>query len=141
MKQPIKSICACIMLRRAASAVTEMYDAALAEYGISLNQYSIIVNLNRIGVATTTELAEKIGLERSTLVRNLKAIVAKGYIENISDEKKRDNRLQVTEAGREVLEKAAPKWQATQDKITDCLGEDGTKQLMDILYKLQTIEK
>lgn len=141
MKQPIKSVCACIMLRRAASAVTEMYDESLRKFGISLNQYSIMINLSRIGVATTTELADRIGLERSTLVRNLKAIIAQGYIENISDEKKRDNRLQVTEAGRELLRQAAPKWQAAQDKIIDRLGADGTKQLMDILYKLQTIEK
>ena len=128
------------MLRRAASSVTDMYDKTLAEYGITLNQFSIIINLNNMSMATTTELAQQIGLERSTLVRNLKAIMAMGYIENVSGENERNNHLKVTSSGRHLLKLTIPVWQSVQDKIAESLGSENAALLMDILYKLQEME-
>lgn len=140
MKNPVNSPCYCLMLRRAASSVTDMYDKALAEYGITLNQFSIIINLNNMSMATTTELAQQIGLERSTLVRNLKAIMAMGYIENVSGENERNNHLRVTSSGRHLLKLAIPVWQSVQDKISESLGSENAALLMDMLYKLQEME-
>lgn len=140
MKKPVNSICYCIMLRRAASAVTELYDEALKNEGISLNQFSIIINLNKLGMATTTELADHIGLERSTLVRNLKSIIAMGYIQNISEEGERNNQLTVTSEGRYLLKRTIPIWQSVQDKITEMLGSKNAGLLMEMLYNLQTAE-
>ena len=140
MKNAIQSPCICIMLRRAAGAITELYDKDLEECGISVNQFSILTNLKALGTATTTELAEKIGLDRSTLVRNLKAIIKQGYIENISREKERDNRLQVTESGRQVLGRAYPIWLESQKRLENYLGKENTELLMDMLFKLQKIE-
>lgn len=140
MKNPVNSPCYCLMLRRAASSVTDMYDKALAEYGITLNQFSIIINLNNMSMATTTELAQQIGLERSTLVRNLKAIMAMGYIENVSGENERNNHLRVTSSGRHLLKLAIPVWQSVQDKISESLGSKNAALLMDMLYKLQEME-
>ena len=140
MKNPVNSPCYCLMLRRAASSVTDMYDKALAEYGITLNQFSIIINLNNMSMATTTELAQQIGLERSTLVRNLKAIMAMGYIENVSGENERNNHLKVTSSGRHLLKLTIPVWQSVQDKISESLGSENAALLMDMLYKLQETE-
>lgn len=140
MKNPVNSPCYCLMLRRAASSVTDMYDKALAEYGITLNQFSIIINLNNMSMATTTELAQQIGLERSTLVRNLKAIMAMGYIENVSGENERNNHLKVTSSGRHLLKLTIPVWQSVQDKISESLGSENAALLMDMLYKLQEME-
>ena len=140
MRNPVNSPCYCLMLRRAASSVTDMYDKALAEYGITLNQFSIIINLNNMSMATTTELAQQIGLERSTLVRNLKAIMAMGYIENVSGENERNNHLRVTSSGRHLLKLTIPVWQSVQDKISESLGSENAALLMDMLYKLQETE-
>lgn len=140
MRNPVNSPCYCLMLRRAASSVTDMYDKALAEYGITLNQFSIIINLNNMSMATTTELAQQIGLERSTLVRNLKAIMAMGYIENVSGENERNNHLRVTSSGRHLLKLTIPVWQSVQDKISESLGSENAALLMDMLYKLQEME-
>lgn len=140
MRNPVNSPCYCLMLRRAASSVTDMYDKALAEYGITLNQFSIIINLNNMSMATTTELAQQIGLERSTLVRNLKSIMAMGYIENVSGENERNNHLRVTSSGRHLLKLTIPVWQSVQDKISESLGSKNAALLMDMLYKLQEME-
>lgn len=140
MRNAVKSRCYCLMLRRAASSITELYDKALAEYGITLNQFSIIINLHNMTMATTTELAQYIGLERSTLARNLKAIISMGYIENISGENERNNQLKVTSKGRYLLKLTIPVWQSVQDKISESLGSERAEMLMDMLYELQGIE-
>lgn len=113
MRNPVTSPCYCLMLRRAASSVTDMYDKALAEYGITLNQFSIIINLNNMSM---------------------------GYIENVSGEKERNNHLRVTSSGRHLLKLTIPVWKSVQDKISESLGSENAALLMDMLYKLQETE-
>lgn len=140
MKGPVKSSCICIMLRRAASSITEMYDNVLKDVGITVNQFSIMANLNKLGTATTTELADYIGLDRSTLVRNLKPIMAMGYINDISGKGERNNQLRITSSGIHLLEKARPLWQMSQDNVGEYLGKDNLDYLMEMLFKLQTLK-
>lgn len=140
MRNTVNSPCRCLMLRRAALNVTDIYDKALAKLGIGINQFSIIINLAHMNEPTTTELAKQMGLDRSTIVRNLKGIMAMGYIENISPGKKRANRLRVTLAGLMLLEEARPIWEEVQKKVDDALGTDNAEMLMEMLYKLQELE-
>lgn len=134
-----RSPCHCITMRRAATAITEFYDDAFQELGITTNQYSILINLYSLETATTSELAEKINLERSTLVRNLKPIMEKGWIEDLSSEGARNRALTVSEAGKALIKQAKPIWRETQRKIKEYLGEENTERLMELLYKLQDI--
>lgn len=135
-----KSPCHCITMRRAATAITEFYDNAFRELGITANQYSILINLYYLEKATTSELAEKVNLERSTLVRNLKPIMEKGWIEDVSSEGARNRALIVSDKGKALIKQAKPIWKGTQRKIKDYLGEANTELLMELLYKLHNIK-
>ena len=74
-KPAYKSQCYCMNLRRAANAVTDYYDAVLKDLGVSVSQFSLLLNLARMETANTSELAERVKLDRSTLVRNLKPLL------------------------------------------------------------------
>lgn len=141
MRNTVNSPCRCLMLRRAALAVTDIYDSALEGLGIGINQFSIIINLAHMDCPTTAELARQMGLDRSTIVRNLKAITAMGYVENISRGKNNANRLRVTPEGLMLLEKALPIWKDVQKRVDDALGEDNAEMLMEMLYKLQELDQ
>ncbi len=58
--------CYCIQLRRAASRVTEQYDAALAPVGLTVGQYSLLAHLERLEPVSVSVLAEEMELERTT---------------------------------------------------------------------------
>ncbi len=64
------SQCTCFRLRRASRRVTQVYDHALAPVGLSLNQYSILRRSER-EPRVLGELADELGMDRTTLTRNL----------------------------------------------------------------------
>jgi DNA-binding MarR family transcriptional regulator len=81
--------------------------------------------------------AERLGLERTTLVRNLKLLIEKGWIEPISSDG-RGVRHRLTEAGREKLEGAIPLWEEAQRRIEEKLAPvepEAARQTMRALRK------
>lgn len=126
-------------IRRATNAVTEYYDKALQELGLTTSQYSLLKNLYRLETASTSELAEYVNLERSTLVRNLKPLEKKGLITDLAKPNTRNHKFALTEEGLALMKKADPLWQQTQAEIKAYLGEENAAFFMEILYKLQEL--
>lgn len=134
-----QSQCHCITLRRASNAITEYYDVALQEVGLTTSQYSLLKNLGRLEMASTSELAEQVNLDRSTLVRNLKPLLERGLIVDLAKENARNHQFQVSETGMALLEEANPRWQKAQDGIKAYLGKENVEMLMEMLYRLQEL--
>ena len=57
-KPVYKSQCYCMNLRRAANAVTDYYDAVLKDLGVSVSQFSLLLNLARMETANKHACAE-----------------------------------------------------------------------------------
>jgi DNA-binding MarR family transcriptional regulator len=109
-------------LRRISFKVNELYDKALKPVGLSATQYSLLVNLGREEGCCTCELAERVKLEKSTLVRTLKPLLQNGIIVDKSTGKERRRCLYLSSAGDDLLEKAFPLWQKAQEKVITKLG-------------------
>lgn len=134
-----KSKCHCITMRRATNAITDYYDRALFGMGVSTSQFSLLINLSRLGEASTSELAEYVNLERSTLVRNLKPLMEKGFIVDLAKEGARNHRYTLSAEGQEILQKCLPVWEHAQKEIKAYLGEENIDLFMELLYKLQEL--
>jgi DNA-binding MarR family transcriptional regulator len=132
-------VCYCIKVRKIARIMTAYYDKLLAPSGLTLNQYSLLVNLGRLGESNVSELAHYVGLERTTLVRNLRPLLEKGHIRDASRTGARDCRLSVTEVGQEALKIARPLWEKAQKGIDDKIGADNVKLLDELLNGLETL--
>jgi len=70
--------CACWRLRQASRAVTRHYERALRGRGLRATQFSLLALLTQTGPLTVSELAAKLGVERTTLTRNLRLWKPKG---------------------------------------------------------------
>jgi len=134
-----KSGCSCIDLRRATNAVTEYYDKLLEPSGLTVNQYSLLDNLNKIGICSVSELAECVGLERTTLVRSLKPLFEAGYIEDISLSGTRNREMRVAPAGIKSLEVAIPLWKEAQNGVKNKIGEENVNVLIGLLSLLESL--
>ena len=121
--QPQKSTCYCIHLRRAANAVTACYDRILAPSGLTVNQFSLLRHLERLGPSSITALAASVGLERTTLTRTLRPLQAHGFVQDTSAASRR-RALVLTEEGRRVLDAAMPLWQEAQAEVERRLGKE-----------------
>ena len=115
--------CACFQLRRASRAVTQLYDAALQPTGLRSTQFVLLAMLRIEEPVGLTRLARALGLERSTLTRNVAPLESSGYVERLARDSNRGTVLRLTGAGRRVLAEAVPHWAAVQEEFESGLGE------------------
>lgn len=132
-----KSPCHCINLRRATGSITDIYDKFLLPVNLSVNQYSIIINLSRLKQSSITELANFIGLERTSLTRALKPLIERAIIEDISENAKREKKIQLSNYGDKILSEATPLWNDAQATIEKKLGKEKLEKLYEILDLLR----
>ena len=127
MSNLYKSECYCTNLRRSANAISDFYDVELKETGLTISQYYLLINLQRLESANITHWAEFVGLDRSTMVRNIKVLQARQFIE-------------LAETGEKALEAAIPVWNIAQKKMEAFLGKDDSKAILRIGSKLQELK-
>src|SRR4029079_15117836 len=66
--------CVCFNLRRVTRAVTQFYDAEMRRHGIRPTQGSILASLQARDSWSMAELSDWLGMDRTTLVRNLRPL-------------------------------------------------------------------
>jgi DNA-binding MarR family transcriptional regulator len=117
--------CICISTRKAANALTNLYDEALEKSGIKVTQYSLLKVIDRSSEITINELSKQTKLNRTTLTRNLAVLESDELIELISDpEDLRKSIVRLTKSGEKALKKAQTSWEEVQKKAKKVLGKD-----------------
>lgn len=118
----VGSTCACFTIRKAARAVTQLFDEVLQPSGLRITQFSLLVALARAESARITSLGDWLALDRTTLTRNLKPLQRQGLIEIATGEDRRARIVRLTERGRQALAKAMPLWERAQSRVVKTLG-------------------
>jgi DNA-binding MarR family transcriptional regulator len=106
--------CHCYALRRAARLVTQHYDRLLRPSGLRTTQFTLLVTLAEAGPMPMTRLAGRLGLERTSLTRNLKPLEARGWVVVEADADRRVRTVAVTPSGRGKARAALPLWRKAQ---------------------------
>jgi DNA-binding MarR family transcriptional regulator len=128
--------CLCVALRNAAHRATLHYDAALSEAGITVTMYRLLKRVDALDVPNLTNMADSMGLDRSTLGRNVRVLEKQGLVRMKTGDDSRMAVAQLTKAGRQTLERAHPLWAKAQADMTDMLGPD-RDQLLSALARLE----
>jgi DNA-binding MarR family transcriptional regulator len=131
--------CICRRARRTTRQLTQVYDKALEPSGLTANQFDLLTNL--FGAALTDGkslpigvLATRMGMHPTTLTRDLRPLIAKGFVTDGRDP--RDGRIRavrITGRGRDKLRKAVPFWRNAQRKIEGTLGVEASRALSALL--------
>jgi DNA-binding MarR family transcriptional regulator len=123
------ALCLCLASRRAARALTRAYDRRLRSEGIRATQLSVLVMLALRGPTRIGALADALGLERTTLTRNLALLEKRKWVKIRPGEDSRARIAQLTAIGRRKAEVAVPAWREAQAAAIAVLGENGTAAL------------
>ena len=115
--------CLCFNLRRASRAVTQFFDAELRRHGIRPTQTPILTALAAKPGWSMEELSDALGLERTTLVRNLRPLQREGFIQATRGGPGSRIALSITAKGKKELEKFTPAWRSAQRALIQTLGE------------------
>jgi DNA-binding MarR family transcriptional regulator len=114
--------CTCHRVRTAARAVTRAYDEALRPVGLRATQFAILVGTGVDGALSITSLAKFMGMDRSTLTRNLVPLTREGLLRVGNEGWRRTRTVEITKQGRTRLREAVPLWERAQERLRRKLG-------------------
>jgi len=107
----IEESCACLNVRKAARAITQLFDEVLQPTGLRSTQFPLLVVVALLGEAPVTQLAEELVMDRTTLARNLKPLESQGLLTIEAGTDRRRHLVRLTERGRQALARALPSWE------------------------------
>lgn len=128
--------CSCFLLRRLSRTVSRLYDAHLEAVGLKTTQFSVLNTIARKAVAVS-ELAALLGLERSSLSRNIKPLLARGLIEIAPEGDRRLKPLRLTNTGQALLKDARMAWRDAQLHFEQTLGSQFTAEFHGDVHHVQ----
>ncbi len=128
--------CACESSRRSARALTQHYEEALAPSGVGSAQLPILVALARHGPVRLTPLADALGVERTTLTRNLRGLQERSLVEVGSGEDRRTRVAALTSAGVAALRDALARWEQAQAAVEQRFGRERLRTVVGELAAL-----
>jgi DNA-binding MarR family transcriptional regulator len=124
--------CLCLASRRAALAITRTFERRLRPHHMRIAQFSMLTNLALRGPMAIGVLAAWLGVERTTLTRNLALVEAAGWVETASGEDARSRIVSLTASGRQKLEETYPAWREAQAEVTKRIGAGPTATLRQL---------
>ncbi|MFZ5549035.1 MAG: MarR family winged helix-turn-helix transcriptional regulator [Pseudomonadota bacterium] len=111
-------------LRRLMRRLATHYDARLRAVGLKTTQYSLLARVVHLGPVRPGDLALAMGVDASTLTRNLKPLVAAGWVLQATGPDARSRLVSATAPGREKLAEARVHWREAQLALSDQLGAE-----------------
>ncbi len=123
--RPSTSGCTCLRFRKAARRVSQIYDQHLEPFGLTITQYGLLAHVRTHDGIGIGALAVKLVMDPTTLTRNLRPLVKRGFVVMAPNPQDRRNRnLHLTDAGRAEYLAARTGWEAAQKQIASVLGDD-----------------
>jgi DNA-binding MarR family transcriptional regulator len=133
--------CLATRIRLLNRVLTQVYDTAFRPLGLKSSQFSILLAAAEHESVLPHELCDALQIDSSTLSRNLERMRARGWLEVTSSRDGREQPFQLSDAGKELLEKALPLWADAQQQATVSLGEMGVALLKDSARRVVKAEQ
>jgi len=125
-------VCAGWNSRLAARRITQFLDREMAGLGLTVAQLGLMAQIAVISDDTLGALAERTGLDQSTLSRNLRTLEGEGLIEiAVVETDLRRRMVWLTETGARRLEAAIPIWRAAHAKLAKRLSPNLARRLAE----------
>lgn len=131
--------CLVFNTRAAARAVTRSFDATLRPYGVTSAQFYLMGGIKRGEGQTVTDLAEKNGIDRTSLTRNLDRLERMGLIASHHAEKGNARVCDLTEEGHVLVQSLVPIWVKAQTEMRELLSTSDFSTTLSVLKRLSRV--
>lgn len=115
--------CTNFKLRQLLRGVARVYDVELAHCGLKGTQYSLLAHLVALGEIAPSALARRMGMDASTLTRNLRPLMLQGWVVQKPGRDARCRLIVITDAGRSLFATAKAHWKQAQLRLNALFGE------------------
>ena len=131
----LPSGCTNLQLRQLMRRVAQHYDTELAQAGLKTTQYSLLSFVLKLGPVRPADLAAALKMDASTLTRNLKPLVAAGWLRMAPGPDGRSRKVVLTPEGVSKRAEAKQHWKAAQLRLNAALGEARVVALHTLIHE------
>ena len=121
--------CVNAKIRRLHRKINAIYMEKFKPYGIQGSMLSILFIIGKQSTINQKTLADLLVLDPSTMSRDVKKLVSKGWVKVNKGEDTRSSELSITVAGCLLLEEIAPIWEKLHNKVSELLGNFSVQQI------------
>jgi DNA-binding MarR family transcriptional regulator len=133
--------CMCGSFRRAARALTHLYEQALRPLGLRGTQFTILQALALAGEITQGQLGKILAMDSTSLTRTLAIMLRQGWITARPGKDRRERHLRLATNGEKQLQKALPLWEEVQTRLRHQLSAPTWKNLLQLTQEVTRIAK
>jgi DNA-binding MarR family transcriptional regulator len=109
------------------------YDAELGKAGLRTTQFWLLTEVLVRGPVRPGDLAEAMGLDPSTVTRNLKPLLALGWLDVGPGKDGRTRTIRITSSGRRKRAEGVRHWTAAQTRVHGLLGSRNVSELNAVI--------
>ncbi len=131
-----ESTCLCFNLRKAARAITQVYDELLRPINLTATQVHILGALEEFEMLTILQLADVMATDRTTITRNLKPLVRDGFIIIKEGSDRRKRTVISSDKGKQYFQKALERFKSFQHFLNDSVGVERLGRLCQDLNQV-----
>ena len=130
--------CPGFQARATARALTRYYNACFKPLGLTAEQFSLLVGIGADEGATLVDLADRAGVDPTTLSRNVQNLEGRDLIRAEGGRGRAGKRLALTTAGQQLVADAFPLWSSAKAELARHMGDDklrSARKAMEALAK------
>jgi DNA-binding MarR family transcriptional regulator len=120
----VEAQCPGFQARATARALTRYYNACFKPLGLTAEQFSLLVGIGAAEGATLIELANRAGVDATTLSRNVQALERRELVRAEGGRGRAGKRLALTPSGRRLVADAFPVWNLARAELARRLGDE-----------------
>ena len=124
--------CLSVRVRLLNRTLTRIYDDALRPYRLTSSQLNILLAVAAFGPAEGRDIAAGLGMDKSTLSRNLTRLVERGLVKAEPSGRGTGRTLAATRRCFTLLQRVEPAWRDAQERARGLLGESDAEALAGV---------
>ncbi|HYG75014.1 MAG TPA: MarR family transcriptional regulator [Planctomycetota bacterium] len=130
------------LLNKAAAIIRHMFEMRLAALGIGARHYGLLLYVSECGAVSQQEIAERIGVDRTTMVAVIDDAERMGLARRqVAAGDRRKHAIVITDAGKRLLKRAAALAVAAEDEFLESLSPAERRQLKTLLKRVVLQER
>ena len=133
--------CVCYEVRKTARFVINYYDAALRDAELKSNQFLILVAVAYLKSPNFTKLADFVGIDQSTLARNLVTVEKQKLVSVRTGKNRREKLISLTKKGEHKIEKSFPLWKKAHGRLVGGIGAARWSEIQKELHGVVGLTK
>jgi DNA-binding MarR family transcriptional regulator len=139
--QRVIETCPGYNLGKAYKNVTRLFEEEFRTSELTLPQFAVLVNIGVTESATSSEVAERLGSDLSTISRTMDIVVRRGLVEESRGQDRRVRVYRLSSEGQRTLNDALEQWKRAKRRVLGKVDSRSWHATLTALHQLARVSR